>query len=374
MNTSAAVRQVKVAIVGRTGGNSIQYTNLFKLPRPLFLAIAEDIYNTKRDQQLKDYLLAHKLPEGTPHFSISDLIRPPRMRVLMRRHFKEVIKDAAQDIYRILGQAVHYFLREAAVHAQLEKEGYIAEDRMFCHLQIDGATVVISGEPDIVTPEGVIEDYKVVAVGQWIKGAKEEWEQQTNSYAFLRTMRGLVTTGLRICYILRDWKNSEAVQEGYPPAGGQTEDIRLWGVDEQKAWIEARVKLHLGAEHSFDDDLPECTPSEMWEKPDAWAVIREGNKRAAKVFTPQRWIDGGKSSSEAKEATALEAGADNIERNKNPKILSGKEKPYYVEHRPGERTRCIRFCDARGFCSVHKEYASAAFGKVGNPDRVTENV
>lgn len=335
------------------------WTNRFNLPKPLALLIQEDVYHTKRQQQLEDYCKEAGLdPKKVKHFSVSDLIKPPRMRVLAQRHALEMVKDVSQEIFRLLGQAIHWTLREVAIQGALDKQGYKAEERMFSHLTVDGQVVVVSGEPDIVGPDMCLQDYKVVAVYSWQKGAKAEWEQQTNAYAWLRALRGLVTTKLEICYVLRDFNVNETVQEGYPPAGAQVEDLPLWTFEKQQAWVLERVRLHLGAETAFDDELPECTEEEMWARLDSWAVIRQGLKRAAKVFTAEFHVKAGVDREQAKILAHGEAEADAQKRNQSPKIVSGKEKPYDVEHRAGERPRCLRFCDAKQWCSQFKEYAS----------------
>lgn len=326
-----------------------KWTNLFQLPGPVATAITEDIYHETRQSQFEEYCKSSGLdPKTVVHFSVSDLIKPPRMRVLVKRHEQDIIKDVAMDVFRILGQAIHNFLRSAALKTKLLGRGYyIAEERMFFHMQVEGKTVVISGEPDLVTPEDEIHDYKVVAVYSYIKGAKEEWEQQTNLYAFLRSAsKGLITKALKIVFILRDWNVNETVQEDYPAAGAQMVEVPLWTFDKQKAYLEERIKLHLQADQSDDNALSECTPYEMWEKPESWAVIREGNHRARKVVKV--------AGQEGNDTAALHAAEFN-------KKLKKSEKPFAVEHRPGERTRCVRFCDARQFCSQFQEYAGASF-------------
>lgn len=344
------------------------WTNVHKLPKPIEILITKDLYNQRRQEQLERYCLLHGLDiSKIVHFSASDLIKPPRMRVLTKRYSAKIVKDVASDIFRILGQAIHHFLREAAILGELDKEGYKAEERLFAHFQVEGRTVVISGEPDIVSPEGKIQDYKVVAVYSYLKGIKQEYEQQTNIYAFLRAVQGLVNQGLEICYILRDWNVNETVQEGYPSAGSQVSDARLWPFEEQKAWILDRIKLHLANEHEWDDGLEECTAEEMWEKPDSYAVIREGGKRAVKVFTAEH----AKPLAEETQSQAALREAAEDERERNGR-LKKNEKPYVVEHRPGERTRCLRFCDASQVCNIFREYAAASFRGTGKEAQPVE--
>lgn len=348
----------------------MQWTNVFRLPLPLAEAIMEDLYYGKREEGILKYC-AEKGLDRTKivHFSVNELIKSPRQVLLPRRHDDKIIKDVASEVFRLLGTAIHYLLWAAA--KRMNERGltayYTAEERLFYHFNVDGQVVVVSGEPDLVNPAGVIDDYKVTAVWSWIKGIKDEWEKQLNLYAMFRTLAGKLTTGLSICFILRDWNVNETMQEGYAPAQAQQTPVEMWDFERQKAYLMERIHLHLSVRDTADDELPECTGAEvgpnneMWEKEEAYAVIREGGVRAAKVLilskTQIERLPG-----ETKEQHLLrEANLDMDRRNDNPKIIKGKEKGYILEHRPGERTKCLRFCAANIVCNQFKEYSAAAF-------------
>ncbi len=333
----------------------MNWLNLHALPLPLVSAITGDLYHAKRQEQLAKYIEQQGLdPKKVVHFSVSDLIAPPRRRVLTNRYQDKIIKDVSSDIYRILGQAVHSFLAE---HSSGE---YIAEERLFFHLPWADQTVVISGEPDLVTPSGEIHDYKVVAVYSWQKaqeeGVKSEYTTQLNLYAYLRGKNNKQTTGLKNHFILRDFKLQETVQKGYPKAGIQVFDIPIWPAQQVEDYIQERIRLHVQAQDKFDDELPECTPYEMWEKPEAWAVRREGAARAAKLVR----VAGQEGSDQAHA----------IAEDKNTRLKKG-EKPFITEHRPGERTMCTSYCTAAGFCNINHEYQAAAF-RSGGKEKVEE--
>ena len=346
---------------GEVVGGSIIWTNVNKLPEPFAHLVSEDLYHEERERQLVSYCSRHGLDRAlVTHYSASDLIKPPRMRVLIKRHFDEIVSDVSSHVYRVLGTAVHTTLRLSA-NRMLAKgiEGYIAEERQFTHSTIEGRVVVISGEPDLVTPDGVLHDYKVTAVNALDKGVKTEWEQATNIYAWLRELQGLKTKAISITFILRDWFRAQIVQQGYPPAPAQTMDVAVWPMARTAEFAGRRTLDHLHAEALPDDELPECTPTEMWEKPESWAVIREGGARAKKVYRFDAFPPG-----TDREVVLMAAEADVALSNDK---LKKNEKPYSVEHRPGERTRCALYCDARGHCSQFKEYAAATYGKVEAP-------
>lgn len=344
------------------------WLNINKLPEPFAYLISEDQYNEEREKQLVAYCAKKGLDRrAIVHFSASDLIKAPRQRILIKRHEDEIVTDVSAHVYRVLGTSIHTALRLACqrmtMKGVVQKLAnlvglYIPEERLFTHFShVTGQVVVISGEPDLVTPDGWIHDYKVTAVFSLDKGIKTEWEQATNTYAWLRGLAGEVTQGILITFILRDWMRSQAVQAGYPQAGAQTMVAKLWNFNEQKAFVSARVDLHLEADHLPDDELPECTSAEMWERPESWAVIREEGARAAKVYRGEQFPP-----KTAPEIILKAASADAEIRNE--KLKKG-EKPYIVTHRPGERTKCQSYCDAAPFCNQYSEFVSAAFSGTG---------
>jgi hypothetical protein len=104
-------------------------------------------------------------------------------------------------------------------------------------------------------------------------------------------------------------------------------------MEQREAFIQERIKEHSNALFDLEtgDELPFCTPSEMWEKPTTYAVRKTGNVKARNVC-----------------ATEEEALAKVAE--------YGKE--YEIEVRQGERTRCANFCSVSRYCNQYKEYLS----------------
>ena len=336
-------------------------TNRHLLPQPIVDAVRNDGYS-----------------KGKAHISATGLIRPPRMRALEARHDAQIETDVVDMIWSLLGQSIHEVLaraepakrlRQAWAHvvaailaeasdagAQLiealaplvEKiskqnpTGRVAEQRL--ETTLDGW--VISGEADLWHEDGLLDDYKVTTVYTYQKameGDKSEWEQQLNIYAWLYGLHSMPVTKLRIVAILRDWKSSEVVKEGYPDKQVKVVWYPLWPVEKTIAFVKERIALHQSVEKLNDDELPECTDEEMWLKPEAWAVRKKGAAKASKVFKIQ-----GPEGEQQAEAYAKEKG-----------------EAYEVEHRLGEATRCLRFCSAAPFCSQLASYRAAAWGGRG---------
>jgi hypothetical protein len=191
---------------------------------------------------------------------------------------------------------------------------------------------VVSGKADLISPDGVLDDYKFTSVWS-VAYAKLEWEQQLNLYNLLYGLHGLKAKAARIIAVLRDWSKAKAVRESdYPQVGVVVRDIPLWNTYDQINFTLERVKLHQDAEKLADDDLPECTPEERWAKDPTWAVIKKGNKRAKRVFKTEHEADG----------LIMELGA-----------------AYVREFRPGAQTvRCESYCAVKDFCNQYKRIAN----------------
>ena len=270
-------------------------TNKHQLPEPLIQAITYDL--TPR--------------EG---FSVTDLISPPRITQLSRRHWDEIKMDATERIWVLLGSAIHYILAHAMEDADTEK--VLTAD-------IDGTTV--SGRPDI-RYNGVIDDYKVTSVWNIVfqPEGREEYHAQLNSYNYLNyRATNELATKLRIWSILRDWQGSKVGEDKYPAIPIIGINIPVWPLEKVEAYLRERVRLHRQAEGLLDRELPMCTPDEMWEKPTTYALMKAGRKTAIRVFT---------------------------EYEKAKQRLLGLDKHHYIVERPGSRARCQRFCEVKGWC------------------------
>jgi len=162
---------------------------------------------------------------------------------------------------------------------------------------------------------------------------KIEWEQQLNIYAWLiERAKKQTVSSVGIVGLIRDWNRREAAtKEGYPEAPVKEIPIKLWSFDEREQFISKRVALHSACEFAMetDGDLPDCTPSEMWEKPTTWAIKKKGGIKAKKVYD--------------REDYAVEA-------------LKELSDEYEIEVRPGERTRCASFCSVSQYCQQYRDY------------------
>ena len=258
--------------------------------------------------------------KGDAKLSVTELIDSPRVVALKHKHFDEMEQDVSDTVFSLFGTAVHHILEE------FSEEDVITEQRYFA--DINGWKVSGAIDRQVVTPHGrIIEDWKVTSSFAVMQG-KIEWEHQLNCYAYLARAHGHNVVGLKINAIVRDWaRRNVGRQADYPEAPIVQIDVPLWSYEEQSAFIKSRIALHAA---TIMDDPPLCTPDERWAKPETWAIMKPGAKRALKVFLLEQ---------EAKDA-----------------VKPGQE----IVHRPGANTRCTSFCDVRQYCDFGRQLGEAS--------------
>jgi hypothetical protein len=261
--------------------------------------------------------------KGKANLSITELIDSPQVVNLKHRHWDDIEVDASEMVWSLFGSAVHGILEHG------KGENHIVEERM--HVEFDGWH--ISGAVDLqeVYEDGIIvKDYKVT--GAWsVRNEKQAWHDQLNLYAWLiENAKKQKVKALQIVAIIRDWSAREAsIKADYPQAPIVVVEIPLWTPEERTAYVEKRLNTH--AEGYFESDaggkLPECSEEEMWAKPERFAVMKEGGKRAKSVHDT---------------------------REEAESVLPAKG--YFIEHRPGERTRCQGYCQVSKYCQQFQAY------------------
>lgn len=212
------------------------YTNRYGLPESLVRAVQSDDYD-----------------KGKADYSATELLKPPQINHLYRKHEHELSEDVADVIYRLLGSGIHNVLERA-----YEDSEAILEQRMFATIKdacLDD--VVISGAVDL-RETGKIMDYKVTATYTIMRGDHKEWEQQLNIYDWLAYMNGHQVNELEIVAILRDWKKSQRFKKNYPDQGVIIIPIDKWTHQEQEDFIRLKVAENQEKPPRY------CTSDETW--------------------------------------------------------------------------------------------------------------
>jgi hypothetical protein len=270
--------------------------------------------------------------KGAAHLSVTQLIGPPRIRVLRQLHDAEVEIDAASSLWQLIGRAMHKVLEGGA------DAGHRAEERLFATVggvRISGAMDL--QEEGVTVPSLHVNDWKMTSVFA-LKETKPEWEQQLNMYAELCRLNGRTPTRLTVTAILRDWSHTKIQNySDYPQAPIQVVDVPMWTPQDANDYLHKRIELHLEAQRAadFGEPLPLCTKEERWEREDKFAVMKVGGKRAVKVYD-----------------TEAEAMA-------HPGVLQ-RGSQLRIEKRPGEPIRCLSYCSVSRWCTFGQQALAAS--------------
>lgn len=284
----------------------MKITNKHNVPATLFALASRNYYS-----------------KGKSDYSVTEIISPPQIQVLRRKHWEDMEQDVSDMLWSLLGSALH------VVAERGQAEGHTTEERL--HIEIDD--VVLSGAIDLQHEEGgevVITDYKFTSA--WaLRQDKPEWEAQQNIYAWLVSkVKGRPVKSVRICALIRDWSRREAaINPDYPQAPIQVIELSLWPLDKTESYVRERIELHREAKvrGDWNEDLPPCTQEDRWVRETKYAVKKEGRKTAVRV----------------------------LDNEADAKVLAEEVKGF-VEIRNGEAVRCTgNFCGVSQWCKQYQK-------------------
>lgn len=269
---------------------------------------------------------------GDAEYTVTQLIGPPKIS-LMRAKYDDALEiDVSSLIYAAEGSAFHTLMERS------ERMGFV-EERVYTEL--DGTR--ISGKFDLLylADTGKLQDFKRTSVFAISKGTKFEWVAQTNMLAWILMRNERYVTELEIVPVFRDWMKSRArTDKEYPQTQSLRIPIELWPAAKTEAFIRERIAAHRSARvnAAAGQPLPNCTDDERWTKKQGWAVMKKGGKRASKVFYAD--VD------QLKDNAVSLSDAEDLARA----MVANMGPGYGAEFRPGERTRCLDWCEVAAFC------------------------
>lgn len=266
--------------------------------------------NTNIPQYLLPWVVDDKYDYNPNILSATSLLKPAREVVLVAQNQDVLTIDAVDLLASAIGNAIHSSIERALI-----AEGVLCETRFYG--TIDGVT--ISGKPDFIL-DGIVHDIKTTSTWTFIYGSRnEDYIRQLSIYKWLLKQAGIDTESYGIIdMVFTDWSRAKALQGGgYPEKRIASFSLDLMNESDIILFIRER----LSAINSAYQSLPDCTPEELWSRPDTWAVKKKNNVRATKVFDVK---------SEAEEFA-----------------LTNKD--FEVECRKGSVNRC-KYCMARIAC------------------------
>jgi hypothetical protein len=261
-------------------------------PAPFARAIANDAYDP-----------------GVSDYTVTQLLSPPQRTWLATKGGK--VESGYAATMSVFGTGVHNVLEN-----HVDKEaGELAEVRFY--KQINGLT--IGGKIDLYVP-GEVHDWKVTAKVQ--DQAKPEHHDQAQMNGLLASHNGLPVNVVAVNYFDRAWSYLQSVVNPTYPKTAFTSFV----FDFDPAYAEKRFNETIADHVAAKAGRPRpCTDDERWKKPDTYALMKPGAKRASKVCDSLA------------EAESL------------------KKPDQIIQARPGESTYCKFFC---GFSHICRQYQS----------------
>ncbi|KKM73601.1 hypothetical protein LCGC14_1408860 [marine sediment metagenome] len=327
------------------------------------------VLNKENLPELLYNALAENRPPVEGEIHVTQLIGPPLIDYLKRKHWDELVDDASNRLFALLGTGLHAGI---ANDGRIEHAKRILDDMikewsrggmgsietifeilkdLFKSLDSVGRTGIESqlklelsdkwtlvGTDDHFDEDtGKEMDWKITSVWNVLFG-DHNWEEQLNVYAYMRRKLGYEVKSLEVWALLRDWEKSKAKYDNdpkYPRVPFARIALRSWSLDEQEDYIYKRLPL-------FDGTPGECTPEEKWESPTVYKVMKK-NRKSALIAT--RWIKNEKKDLLSIADAIAAAGAKNH-------VVDGTN--IYIEKFEGKCRRCQDYCVVHPFCKYYK--------------------
>jgi hypothetical protein len=321
------------------------YTNRTNIPLELAVWLAaNDGYDLKR----------------APHVvSATSLMKPTKSLILGNRVHDSTTEEHTVDVADLvpsrLGTAVHtaaevawLYSREAGLtqlgipSPVIEKlrlnpdtPGDDPEFDVYMEMRSNKAVGkwVISGKFDFVR-NGRVKDIKTTRTYNWIKGSNDEkYSIQGSIYRWLNPE--IITDDyVDIMMVFTDWSPLKALADkDYPKANILVRTLPLMSIPETERWITNRLAELEKYVNAKQQEMPQCTPDELWMDPPKYAYYKNPKaQRATKLYdTPQE--------ANAHKAREGIAGSKVVERKSEPKYC--------------------KYCDGRSICLQAEGYIAA---------------
>ena len=261
-----------------------------------------------------------RVPENT--WRVTSLLKGLKEAMLERRHHDEITVDVADMVWLLFGTAVHHILERQETPDELKEE----------RLRVQFGKYFLTGQFDLYNDKTkTITDYKTASVWKVIYKDYEDWKRQLLIYAYMLRQLGFNVKKAQVVAFLKDHSKTKAMRDSsYPQLPVETITFTFTEKDfaDIEPWLNLRFDGIAIAENEPDDEIPHCTEKERWNDGGKWAVMKKGRKSALRLLF-----------------TEVEARA----------WMEAEGKGEYIEHRPGEDTKCLHYCRVKDFCSYWRE-------------------
>lgn len=304
----------------------MKFSNNLKLTAPLVHALTDDDYDP-----------------GKGDYTPSSLSRPAYMAALEKKFDDQIVVDCASRVWTLLGKATHNIVEIASkgvVNNRSEERVYCKIGKWLISMKFDNLFLDIKNS--------ILEDYKTTSVYKFkpdFQGTlpeADDWDAQLNIGAyilrhdwhthdgenFIEGKAPIQLKEIRIIGILKDHRKVMARSDKtYPRHPIATRSFQIWSDEKLEAYVTEKANAQDFGKKNEIKDIPVCTKKEMWSTPDKWALMKKGLKRAVKLHVSEESA-----------------------------IRAKTEDKHYVEFRPGERKRCIGYCDCSAVCPSYQNF------------------
>jgi hypothetical protein len=262
--------------------------------------------------------------------SATTLIQGVKQIILIDRHWDNLEEDVSDRIWAIFGSAVHLIL---------QSEGkYNFTEQAMSHKVGD---ITITGQIDSYNmKDGIIDDYKTASVVKVKFGDYADWYLQGMIYAWLLTKNKFTVNKCRFIALLKDHSTTDALRErDYPEKPVYIYEFPVTPQELFKIgiFIKNKVAEYKRCISLPDNEIPHCTPEERWERPPKYAVMKNGLKRAVRLFD---------------------------KREDAEQLAETKGLNHYIEFRQGESIRCRSYCLCKKFCNFYNESVISSYHEI----------
>uniref|UniRef100_A0A6M3IYX4 PD-(D/E)XK nuclease superfamily protein n=1 Tax=viral metagenome TaxID=1070528 RepID=A0A6M3IYX4_9ZZZZ len=287
-------------------------------------------------------------PPKLDYIGVSALMGAPLPRYLHARYWHQLEVKASETMNALQGQMGHLLFDKVETDTETE-----------IHLKVEFEGTRIMGVADYYDPKlltlGDAKFKQVNAVTATnIRGTKD-LETQLNIYCWMARRQGLTVEHLQGDIYINGWVVYKAYGDSaYPKAPYLKLSIPVWEEPFTANYVRERLNVHdtraikmlrgIGVTSVPDLDegmkirldaamleIPVCTDEERFMQPTKWAVMREGQKKAVKLFDRRH---------EAWEYIGAQAPGIKIK-------LSATE-------RKGGYMKCLWYCNVAKFCPHNK--------------------
>lgn len=311
----------------------------------------------------------------TGDISCSSLFDEPQIRMLRKKHSDEIVEDASDRVFSLLGQIVHGVLERSMIKDFRRRAFMLVIDTLEQHFkklkkdedkerltnviqflfkymeaffpELNGRYIyeirlerefegmVVSGQFDVFdTHTGILYDYKLLSTYSYMHPhTLQKFTGKMNFYALLLRDKGYDVKGMELVLIFRDYSSSGSLKnKNYPKSSIITVPVEHISEEDMIKTITHRVNLHKLAESG---EIVPCSGIGRWASGETWKIRKIGVKNAL-------------SSNHVTEQSAVNW----LNENKHMHL----EGELYIDYQPGENRRCSSgFCNVSKFCNQYSE-------------------